>query len=199
MKPSIVLLALSFSLLACQKKVTQQAQPPSLDSSSTQSPTQPEPYRAEQPLPEADTISNAVLPLRVFLDKGELMLFDSLTQQTHQLTLTDQSIDEFLVSPTSDYVVCLKRIGMIPDPELEANENAREVPVHVVLVLETSTLKIIREFNPPDDFVDVTKWVSKSRFHLWTSDGFAVGESFVYDAFRDSLQQLTLKWNPRVH
>jgi hypothetical protein len=38
--------------------------------------------------------------------------------------------------------------------------------------------------------MDIDKWLSKSRVIFFTSDGFAVGGHFLFDAFRDSLQEI---------
>jgi len=147
--------------------------------------------RVERSLPEMDTTSTIPLSLNIFRWKGELFVLDSLTSKTEQLTFTRGKIDTFFLSPTRKYLVCLKLVGTAKEPGLWTSEDkAPDVPAYNIVVIEILKRRLVREIEPRTFDLTFTKWISTSRFHFTEGDGFAVGEFYVYDAFRDTLQEL---------
>ena len=155
---------------------------------------EPPEFEEVQPLPEADTIRQAPCQLRFSLRKSELWGKDTVTQLERQLTFTNAKIDSFLVSPTGKYAVCLHQVSWVKSPGIfEKDEDPGKEPIYSLLVVRTVDGTIIRDVKRPLDlFFDFNRWISNSRLLCVTSDGFAVGSYFVYDAFRDSLQRVPL-------
>lgn len=149
-------------------------------------------FKEAPPLPEADTSIQFQYSFVFSRRNSELWVTDTVSHVDRQLTFTLGKIDSYLVSPTRRYVVCAHRISWVPSPGIfEREEDRSEEPVHSLLVVRTVDGKSIRDIPPPLDlFFDFDRWISNSRLLCVTSDGFAVGSVFVYDAVRDSLQRV---------
>jgi hypothetical protein len=143
------------------------------------------------PLPEVD--STLDINPRIYLIKGQdgFVLFDSVGLDTFHLSFKRQRIDVGLKSPTGKYIACLVRVSLVDEPGIWGDKPAPKRAYHNLVVVNTVSARIVRRMKPPcDSFMNFDKWVSKSRLLFHTSDGFAVGCYFVFDAFRDSLQRV---------
>ena len=144
------------------------------------------------PLPEADTLYDTQYTDSLFLRNGELWAANYILKTERILTKTNSQIDTFFVSPSRKYAACLRRVGLIDSPGLyEEGEVIPKDPVHEVLVLNLVTKQIIRQFAEPEDiFIHIDRWISKSRLVFWCTNGLAANATYVYDAYRDSIQKV---------
>src|SRR3990172_12035668 len=203
MKQFLLFLIVLSSFLACQKsKQTSYSQSSSSDSLkpelrvidsivTSSKPILKEGVVLEHSFPELDTLVTPPLRLSVFRIQGELFVVDSLTLQTKQLTFTKGKIDTFFLSPSRKYAACLKVIRTVDTPgEWEPGESPYVTDICAIVVVTLPSGTIIREIHPSDFDLQFTRWISNSRFHYTTSDGFAVSSFYVFDAIRDTLQLL---------
>jgi hypothetical protein len=144
-------------------------------------------------LPDIDTIYNAKPRLHIIKDKRCYYLFDSIRSDTFNI---GKRINKVFISPTGKYIACLVHIDSVDKPGLwDDNKPIPKISHEHLIVVNAIIPKIIREITVPineTDFIGIERrknWISKSRLFFHTSDGFAVGFYFVYDAFRDSLQE----------
>lgn len=149
-------------------------------------------YKEMQPLPEADTLFSFPYHLAFYLKDSEVWATDTIAHIDQQLSFTQGNVDTFFVSPTKKYVLCQHITGSVKSPGIfEEGEDPGEEPVYSLMTIRTSDKKILRDFDAPLDlFLYFERWLSESQFLCSTSDGFAVGFFFVYDAYRDSLQRV---------
>jgi hypothetical protein len=144
-------------------------------------------------LPEIDTIDNAQPRLHIVKGQGCYFLFDSIRSDTFNI---GKRINKLFISPTGKYIACLVHIDSVNKPGLwDGYKTIPKISHEHLIIVNAINPKIIREIAVPineTDFIGFEKrnnWISKSRLLFHTSDGFAVAFYFVYDAFRDSLQE----------
>ncbi len=141
-----------------------------------------------EPLPEADH-DTTVYPFNILRRHGEVLRIDPILHDTLQLSHTKGHIDSFFLSPTHKYLACLRRI---PGGEYP------EYPWHELLVYEIPSYKFIRRLNSSEfklspfvGSVGIWHWVSSSRLLFTSMSDLDVAGYYVYDAFRDSVQEVS--------
>lgn len=208
----IIILCLSVTILtSCRHTVKQNKTVPIFVTRPPAPEVVKEPYSVQYnysstPFSEIDSISDS--KPRIILIKKEkeryhgrtekdtfiiydYFLFDSLKQDTFYIYSNKFKIDNGITSPTGKYIACLIRISMVDEPGLWGDREPPKRPYEHLVIIDAINGKIIRRLKPPSDsFMDIDKWLSKSRVIFFTSDGFAVGGHFLFDAFRDSLQEI---------
>ena len=189
-----LLISVALGFIACQsqkpKDSPAQVSDTTISVAHTNEQLPEEPGHANHSLPELDTATVPPQPLSLFRGNGEIYLVDSLASQITQLTFTGARIDTFFISPNRKYVACLKVVAIAKEPGEWGDEEPPDARRYSILVVAIPKGAIIRELTTTDFNLYFTKWISNSRFHYTTNDGFAVSEFYVYDAFRDSLQLL---------
>jgi hypothetical protein len=157
-------------------------------------PSAPEQYPLIiHPLQEGDTLAEASDSRKYFLRNSELWTIDTLSNDETQITFTRGKIHKFYCSPSTKYVACLHEVAITKEPGIFEHNKAPDRSIYSIMVIRLADGKLIREFDSPpnfDQFLEFGRWLSKSRLFCYTSDGFAIGTGFLYDAFRDSLQQV---------
>jgi hypothetical protein len=150
---------------------------------------------APGPLAEADTVSSQPSVNRALIQAGEIFLQDSATGSKFQLTRTGGNIDTLFVSPNGKYAACMQIVDWTDEPgEYEESETPPKRPIHQVVFLNLISHSTIRVL-PPDTvyvFWVFVRWISNSQALIYPSDSFAVDYAYVFDAFRDSLQEVSL-------
>jgi hypothetical protein len=142
-------------------------------------------------LPEADIIFSGRSVCRAVIQSGEAMLLDSMGKPAIQLTFSGGNIDTLFVSPNGKYLACMQIVEWVDEPgEYDEFETPPKRPVYQVVFLNLTSHSTIRVLPPEPlyEFWEFERWISNSRALISTSEGFSVGDVYVYDAFRDSLQ-----------
>jgi len=186
------MILLIICIQSCNKPdQTESKRQDSLAARGVRPPSNP-PGEPSLPLAEADTLAEPHYADSLFLRNGELWAVNPASKREQMITETSSQIDQFFISDTRKYVVCLRRVDLIDSPGIYAEgEEPPKEPIHDVLVLNLLSKKSIRQFAVPQDvFVSFDRWISKSRFVFWCNDGFAANATYVYDAYRDSLQEV---------
>ena len=132
------------------------------------------------PLLEADTSSNS-LPINALIKNGELWLCDSSSMTQELVTHTNGAILSFELSPNRKYLACLRFVE-IDTVQSDSVFN---------LIFVNYALKALKEFRSEakySDYISWHGWISKSRGMFRISDGLTVGPCYVFDAFRDTLE-----------
>jgi hypothetical protein len=143
-------------------------------------------------LPEKDTIIDAVPCLRVIKGSNGYILFDSVRNDTFNLYKKPKRINKALLSPTRKYIACLVHIATVDEPGIWENKPVPKRSYEHLVIVNAISPRVIREMKEPSDcFISIGNWISKSRILVSTDDGFAVGGCYVYDAFLDSLQEVS--------
>ena len=131
------------------------------------------------PLIEVDTM-NIDYPFNVYRKGNEIFLYDSSLSKEFQITKVNGAIDTFYLSPNRKYVACRKKMEYVDDRWW-----------YGVFFINNQDRKLIKGFEAPTSgFLFFKSWISNSRCILTTSDGFAVSEYYVYDAYRDTVQRV---------
>ena len=148
------------------------------------------------PLPEADTIPSTIdLPKPMLINKY-LVLYNSVTGTSQQLSNTRGEIENVYASPNGKYAVYTTVVRYI-DPQvgyIEGEKQPKQAIRHLI-VMNIESGRTIREISPDgNESVCFDKWISASRltFYTWNED--RAGESYVYDSFRDSLQKAPYRY-----
>ncbi len=134
------------------------------------------------PLPEADTSTNS-LPINASIKNGELWLWDSASMTQELITQTNGAIISFVFSPNRKYLSCLRYVefdSLTLQPDSVYN-----------LIFVNCAMKTAKEFRSEAkylDFIHWEKWISKSRAIFRINDDLTMGPCYVFDAFRDTLE-----------
>ena len=146
------------------------------------------------PLAEADS-STSVLRLSAFIKSGELWLRDSSSFTQELVTKTGGRIRAFYFSPNRKYLACTKFCGIdtiwadSEDPNYQ-HFSTDSVYNLVFLNCLKRTAKEIGSDLKTFNFVSWYKWISKSRGLFRVNDQLTVGGCYVYDAYRDTCQNV---------
>ena len=172
-------LALSVTFICCTQRPKEPTPHVANESVDTVSKHQAVRRRSVDPLPEADTTHDQPFRLLPIKPQDSHDLIDSLRIRRYHFPYERQKIDDALVSPTGKYIAC----------GFWGEKSGNKVSFRHLIVIEAGSGKVVRSTDSPSDCcIIMHKWISKSRLLFTTNDGFFVGLSYVYDAFRDSLQ-----------
>jgi hypothetical protein len=143
------------------------------------------------PLPEIDFTKDSKSRIYLINGRDGFVLYDSVGLDTFRLSSERQRIDVVLQSPTGKYIACLVRVSLVNEPGVWGDTPAPQRGYYDLVVVNTKSIHIVRRMEPPcADFIELDRWMSKSRLLFHTSDGFSVAGTFVFDAYRDSLQRV---------
>jgi hypothetical protein len=143
------------------------------------------------PLPEADTSGNCVIPYKFLVKSGEVWSLDTLSGELAPYTSSRGSIQSILSSPSAKYLAC-ERASWVVKRKDESGEIHTEGEGWHVIVLQVCERRVIREIDiPTPGCIKPNRWISDSRLLLFSGDELDVYGEYVYDAFRDSLQEVS--------
>jgi len=178
-KTIIFLLALFLS--NCRAKHEDINSQQAVPSNATTSKVNTEEEQDRDPLPESDSKHDSNPRIKLMKYHGQYFLFDSVQLDTFHLSYKRHGIDDGLTSPTGKYIAC----GFLGEP------SGDKISVRRLIVLNANSGRIIHSMGPPTaSYIILDKWISKSRLLFETVDDFVMDGSFVFDSFRDSLQQV---------
>jgi hypothetical protein len=131
------------------------------------------------PLPESDYTHESKPHIYLMKIHDQYILYDSVQLDTFHLSYKHHRIDVGLTSPTGKYIAC----GFLGEP------SGDKISIRRLIILNAYSSRIIHSMGPPTDiYMILDKWISKSRLLFDVTDDFAMEGSYVFDAFRDSLQ-----------
>ncbi len=124
-----------------------------------------------------------------FLKEGEIWTSDIQGEEIKQLTDTDGKIEDFLFSPTLEYVAYSKIIKYVDEPGLWEEGESPQRAVTSIVIEKLKDHSILEEIFP-SDWIYISKWISAKKLIYYESSGFDIAGFFEYDIQRGAVEQI---------
>ena len=149
-------------------------------------------------LPEADTSMAERHLLTPFLRDNELWMHDSTSNKDSLIVKDSLGINEIVISPHRRYVAVQwirQWIGM--SGVWADSEEVPQEEINTVSIYDCESGRLIRDLDLGiETFFGTHKWYSNSRIILGAASDFELIGFYLYDAYRDSLQEMPQDFRP---
>jgi hypothetical protein len=149
-------------------------------------------------LPEADTSMAERHLLTPFLRDNELWAHDSTSNKDSLIVKDSLGINEIVISPHRRYVAVqwIRQLIGISGVWADSTE-APQQEIHTVSIYDCESGRLIRDIDLGlETFFGTHKWYSNSRIILGAASEFELIGFYLYDAYRDSLQEMPQDFRP---
>jgi Tol biopolymer transport system component len=127
-----------------------------------------------------------------FLKKGEVWISDIQRKELKKVTNTEGKVENFLFSPTLQYIAYSKIIKYVDEPGLWKKGEAPKRPVSSIVIKNLIDGTIIKEIFP-SEWIHITKWRSADKLFYHESSGFDVSGFFEYDIRKGNVNRIDYK------
>jgi hypothetical protein len=113
------------------------------------------------------------------------------TNGTNAFRLTDRSvqIDDFCFSPRLRYLAYSAIVDSAEEPGLwDSTETPPQRAVCSIVIVDLERNHILSRSD--SQWVSINRWLNDDRLLYHESDGFAVGNSYIYDVHKDAVTEL---------
>ncbi len=131
-----------------------------------------------------------------FLKGGEVWIADKDSRKARQLTKANGKVENFLFSPTLNYLAYSKIIGQITEPGLpEEDEEGSQRPLYSIVIMDLNKEGILTEIMPSrGEWIYPEEWLSGDRLLYYNASGSEVSGFFEFDAQKETEREV--EWKP---
>ena len=124
-----------------------------------------------------------------FLKEGEVWISDIQGKGIKKITNTEGKVENFLFSPTLEYIAYSKINKYVDEPGIWEESEAPKRPVSSIVIKNLIDGTIIKEIFP-SEFIYINKWKSANKLLCYESSGFDVFGFYEYDIPKDIVTQI---------
>lgn len=134
---------------------------------------------------DSNKIDNSEKPFKrvdkaLYLSKGKIYCYDFEKKKTNELRLTRDSILNFTISPTRQYIAFEKLMKYVDTPGVYESMPPKE-PLGAIVIYDVLSNKTIKEILPGNyEFLSIRKWIDKDEILYASGDQFAVNGWLTY-------------------